>query len=323
MNDGIFNAVKRIKEGSLMNFEYTTEIQTEHKNEFVIILKPECFISSHSAFDVVNSIFNICRDHDIVIHGFNAFNGLYAQRQAYIENEYYMLNRGARYGFDHLPFEYKAEIKRRYEDYIIIGAYGFLEFANNDYTAKSLEEVTETRLSDKIGNGTYVLPLQYKDENYAIINAFHPEQVNHFNNPQHITIALFCSSNTDYSTLASKCIGHYVPERAEQGSIRHYLYRFQEKYGITINNLFNGVHISPSPLEGMFGFYRYSKYFRQDLSRSLLCKNLIDIGLRIDQVYSLLDNPTCLYREKITDIFNLCEAHNAEEIITLIQEIYL
>lgn len=320
MIDKIFNSVKAIQNGSMMNFEYNVEKSINcGKNEFVILIKPECFFT-YALYDVIDSILGICNEYNIAILGFNAFNGIYAQKFAYIENEYYMLNRGARYGFDHLPMEYKEMIKRKYGDAIVLGAYGFLEYAKLNYTAKSLEEITEKHISDKIGNGTYVLPLEYKGDQYAIINAFHPEQLNHFYSPKHITVALICASDTDYKELVNNCIGNYVPLKAESGSIRHHLYQHQEEYGLVINNLFNGVHISPSPLEGIFGYYRYSKKYKYGLSQISLCKKLAAMGIGTDKIFSFLENPIFYYRGRGEDVFNLCESKNSYEIISMIQE---
>lgn len=323
MNNKIYNSVKKIKEGVLNCDEYYMDQRTEQKNEFIILIKPECFNNIDSMFGIINSIYDICLKNGVLISGFKAFDGSYAKENAYIENEYYVLNRSAHYGFDHVPFAYQAVLRKEYDGYNIISAYSFLNHAKKDYTAKSLEEVTEIRLSDKIGNGTYVLPIEYDNKKYAIINAFHPEQINHFYNPKHITVALFCQSDMDYKYLADNCIGNYVPERAAQSSIRYYLFQNQEYFNLTINKLFNGVHISPSPLEGIFGYYRYSQYYKADPSRSYLYRQILNLGVRPDQFFSLIENPSFLYNGKVVDIFGLCETKNAEEIVKIISELFI
>lgn len=323
MINKIFDSVKNIKSGNLLYDEYNKEQQSSRRNEFVVLIKPECFKVTDSMYDIVNAILTICENNKVTVNGFKAFNGNYAKEMAYIENEYYVLNRSARYGFDHIPFAYQSEIIRKYPECTTISAYGFLYHSNGDYTAKTLEEVTETRLSDKIGNGTYILPIEYHGEKYAVINPFHPEQINHFYNSKHITVALFCQSDMDYSMLANHCIGNYVPERAEKSSIRYHLYNNQGKYGLTINRLFNGVHISPSPLEGMFGYYRYSRYYRQDLSRSSLYRRIVDMRIRPDQIFALIENPTFSYNGELVDIFGLCESKNSEDILSILSEIDL
>lgn len=313
---------------SRQNVKTIMEIEEQnliYENEFVLLIKPECFFkfedNQKNIKEILAYIMNKLKHYNVNIVGSIIFNGKYAASRGIIENEYYILNKNARYGINHLATNNRQKIFRNYSDYIPIGAYGFLKLAP-EYTAQSLELITETQLSDKIGNGTYVCPITYNNDKYAVINAFHPYQVEHFNSENNITLVLLCNTNTNYELLADSLVGFYSPEKAIEGSIRKYLYDRQTELGLYINNLYNAVHISPSPLEGILGFWRYSSVIRNDISKTYLGKALSNI-IPYEKIEELVENPTINYNDKYMDLFEVCERKNALEIIKILENCVL
>lgn len=53
-------------------------------------------------------------------------NGEYLKVNSLIEKQYYMLNLGSKYGITYLPIKKQNEIRNKYKDIEIIGAYEFL-----------------------------------------------------------------------------------------------------------------------------------------------------------------------------------------------------
>jgi hypothetical protein len=322
----VLELIKKFKRNNLSHMERIKRdaqlYSVENMNEFVVLLKPECFkIRIDKEFtklmDYINNMFN---KYEVQVIGASIFNGDHARKYSLIESEYYMLNKGARYGYLYLPTTYQRDIRLQYDDCEVIGAYNFILTNKHGITSTELEQKTSTSPSDKIGNGTYILSLEYGENKYAVINAFHPEQLEHFYKKENITTAILCRSHTEYNTLSENMVGHYVPSNSKPDSIRYYMYKNQKEMGIQINNFFNGIHISPSPLEGIFGYYRYSSFFRKSLLTTYLGSELSALGLSCGKICSFIQNPLITHQNETVDLFGMCENKDTEDIIKIIKE---
>lgn len=293
------------------------------ENEFVVLIKPECFVSKNAENikAVINVILNILKRNNVSIGAYRIFNGGYSRIHALIENEYYILNRGARYGVSHLTYANREKINKASMGKIIIGAYGFLNLSKK-YDEESLEQLTESIPCTKIGNGTYTVDVVENGNVYTVINPFHPFQLMHFNNRESITVALICRSDTKYTKLAMEMIGHYIPSRASKHSIRGELFLLQQELEIKINNLYNGVHISPSPLEGAIGFYRYCPdNINELLGKTNLERELDKHFNNKVNLMNLNENPTFYIKGEYTDIFEAVEGKDLYDVVDVIKSV--
>lgn len=326
MIENIIKEIMRIKNNTCCDTAFNiVDGKFSGKNEFVILIKPECFAvnRTENIEKVVDLILEVLKKNNVSIGAYRIFNGEYSRIHSLIENEYYILNRGARYGLSHIAYVNRERINKSNVGKIILGAYGFLALSKK-FNEESLEQLTEITPCAKIGNGTYTIDVEEDGNVYTVINPFHPFQLTHFNATGSITVALMCRSDTTYAQLASEMIGHYIPSMALQQSIRGKLFLLQKELDIQINNLYNGVHISPSPLEGAIGFYRYWDKNLYNLLGQTNCECELKRSLKnkVDLI-SLSENPTFYINGEYQDLFGAVEGKDLTEVADVIKNGFL
>ncbi|MEK3864605.1 hypothetical protein MHH60_14115 [Paenibacillus sp. FSL H7-0716] len=302
--------------------EYVLDERIDNfRNQFLIILKPECcdIKNGVNTVQILNKTFEIFEEMEIDIHSCFVFNGAYSQAYSTVEDQYSMLNNGARYGISSMFQHYKERITQEYPETCIMGAFEFLNQFKELFTIETLEQLAHEVGSAKVGNGTYLLHINVDGKKYGVINAFHPHQIKHFNRADSRIIVFDCLSNTDYERLAEDVVGFFKPENAKNGSLRSYLYNNKDSLNLKeVGTFYNGFHISPSPLEGMFGVLRYCNNENQiDLmvNNTNLGIKLKNIGLSDEQILGFKKNICCKENGKSQSIFDLFEGKNTEEII--------
>lgn len=187
-----------------------------------------------------------------------------------------------------------------------------------EISPEMLEELADSRGMMKLGNGTYVLELKYGKHRYHIVNAFHPQQLRRFYNKLNTIIVLECLSNCVYSEITDNVIGACNPAKAKKGSMRRYIYKNARSLNIgDICTAKNGFHVSPSPLEGMFGVMRYCRPRRVLLrfEETNLGRRLLEAGLDKASIANLGLNPLHEHCNNVIPIFDTAEGLNASEII--------
>lgn len=304
--------------------KYQQSDENSVKNEFVIVLKPEIFLATKPK-NIIEFISNKLSTYDVNISAVYASNGRFNALNSVFENHYFVLNRGAQYGFDKLPHNYKKTILSKHNDSEVISAYGFLK-ANKDKTAEWLQEESHKSPTEKIGNGTYLYNTFFNGKKYSIINAFHPYQIEHFSKEDHMTVFMICRSNTNYKVLAEELIGHFDPRDALEGSIRKYLFDNRFKLSFDFSTIFNGTHITPSSFEALSQisrliFFDTKQIFdRKGLS---MFNSLLDEGIKPAEIDYLLTNPIVNIENGTNALFDVLEGKDNKEITKLIKKLYI
>ena len=76
--------------------------------------------------------------------------------------------------------------------------------------------------------------------------------------------------------------------------------------------------VSPSPLEGILGFYRYSNKIRDNITQTYL-GGLLASKYKEYQIEEFMENPTVFFNGVNMDLFEICEHKNADEIAEIIK----
>lgn len=322
--DDLVAAVDCCRNGQTESFElvraYDYSPQFVSGNEFVILVKPECFSSLDHDQNVAffRDLLLQFSVFEVEISGVCAFNAWYSRKHALLENQYAILNRGARYGYDALPPSIRLAIDEHVGRGCVVGAYPFLS-EHAEMTAAQLEALANGQGSIKYGNGTYLMPyFPLAGETQYIINAFHPFQLEHFNRPGNVFLAIACASLQDYAVLAHDLVGCFIPEKASTGSLRHALYAKAQQYGLHIvDTLRNGYHISPSPLEGFFALQRYfgRSSVGLEMDQTLLGRSAGKHGLDARFLERLRHNFDILAGDKTAPVFDHFEGRSSDAII--------
>ncbi|MGG3523915.1 hypothetical protein ABES33_30045 [Bacillus pseudomycoides] len=293
---------------------YNNNDWKKYSNQFIVIIKPECLSkNSKETNNIINVVLDNLINKNIKISSAYSMNGPYLTQNSIIENQYFMLNRYAHLGLGSIPLSIIKKIKHKHKDINIIGAYNFLELYPEDFNEDSLERIAHQFGSEKLGNGSYLLELKHNNINYGILNAFHPYQKKHFCNENNNIIALECNSDIPYGQLDEEIIGNFNPVYAKENSIRNILFRNQKVWEININTMYNGVHVSPSPLEGMKALLLYSKNI--DFEDTNLGSQLIKLGFNYIQIQNLLCNPLVEDNNEEATLFDKLEGKDTPQII--------
>lgn len=292
------------------------------ENQFLILIKPEsCEIEQVNTSMILQYMIEKFNDKGINIHSCFVINGAHMRENAFIENQYFTLNKGAKYGYERLPLNYQKIVSEKFPNHKIVGAYQFLDM-HPEYTIEKLEEIAHEIGSYKVGNGTYILNLSVAGTNYAIINAFHPHQVKHFQKNENVTVILECLSNLDYSELCDEVIGDFRPACAKGGSLRNYIYTHRAELNFSkVGTLYNGFHISPSPLEAMWAIDRYCIPVQYPINydRFNIGKRLLASGCTPECLDSIRYNPSCSFDGELMSVFDVAERKNSTKIIELLR----
>lgn len=321
----LFDGIKRCSSDEYISIiPYSKSMMQEKKNHFLIMMKPEIvdYINNVDVYAIINTMLEVFNIYNICINACYVAGGTFIKSNSLMEKQYSMLNRGSHTGLNSFASDFSNNVKRVYEGRKIIGAYEFItEYP--EFSAERLEKISHEIGSQKIGNGLYLLKLDYNSNRYGIINAFHPHQLKYFNSETSKMVFCDCCSDTDYENLAQKVIGYYDPSSAACGSLRNTIYIKQKKLNILDVGIFhNGFHISPSPLEGMFATLRYGNVFLENISIEDTCmgKKLMDAGFSCKQIMEFQNNPYLLRNDQWESLFDISEGENEDYIIEFIKQ---
>ena len=91
-----------------------------------------------------------------------------------------------------------------------------------------------------------------------LLNSFHPCQIDWFTAPRRSVIVIECFTQKPMRVMREHFIGATDPQEAKAGSFKHMLLSEQKRFGLTnVCTRFNGIHLSPGPVEAMAGMIHY------------------------------------------------------------------
>jgi len=320
-------AIKKCKsDESLTVISYPQNVTDNRKNHFLIMMKPEVlnYRKGVNTDKVVSLTLRKFEEFNVDVKACFVAGGSFIQKRSLMEKQYFMLNKGCRTGLKDYPSDFCKSVEEKNRDCEIVGAYEFTD-RYPEYTFDRLLHDSNEYGSRKIGNGLYMLDLDYKGRKYGILNAFHPKQLEHFNNSNSLMVFFDCASDTTYDNLAHRLIGFYDPSKADANSLRGEIYNNSAAYGIpNVEIMYNGFHISPSPLEGMFATLRYSEAFESSINKEEININrkLIEKGLSIEQIMNLKKNPCLLIDNEWRALFELAEGKDEDFIVDFIDKVF-
>lgn len=290
-------------------------------NDFVVLLKPECFSPTGEGDEgVFTKIAQILQQNDVFVHAMTLMNSSYIRLHSVVENQYRMLNMYAQYGLEISPMFGKLASKGCY-----VGAYSFLN-TYKQFSAANLEEIAHSVGCEKLGNGLYSVKIDVGHKPVNVLNPFHPFQVDHFQKKDSVMLALLCTSKQTYEKVADDVIGFFDPSQANKGSIRRQLFSENEALGRNFSTMYNAVHNSPGPLEGLFSAIRY--FIKQ--SGSSVQLEDIPLGNEIlkslpvskDDVMQLRYNPCVKTKSFEGMLFDLLEGKDNKQTLDVLSEVF-
>ncbi|MGE6631466.1 hypothetical protein [Bacillus sp. NPDC077027] len=240
------------------------ENQFKEQNHVLMMLKPELTnITNGVRLDLIlDELFTRLSKTGIEVGAVRVLSSLYLKKEHLLEKQYGMLNAISRHGLAKVSEAAKTVIAKRYPEYekqehLIYGGHQFLA-KHQELTPYGLELLTRNVKVDKLGAGTYAIHVDIDGEKILVLNPFHPCQVEWFTAPFQSIVVFECFSKVSVHDMRETFIGATDPKEARAGSFKHMLLNDQKRLGLSnICTRFNGIHLSPGPVEAMAGLIRY------------------------------------------------------------------
>ncbi|MBJ8030410.1 hypothetical protein [Bacillus cereus group sp. N21] len=334
MNEQILGAIEhclrdqeKVLDFWIREYEFNLE-QNMDVNQFIIMLKPELTMIEEgvNVKALLNRILSMLKEHKIKVKSARILSSSYLLQNNLMEKHYGMLNQVSKFGLEKMSIEARNRLFKKFPYAIkdtkkVLGGHQFLSKHPN-FSSYFLEVLTRNVKVNKLGAGIYAIEAVIDGEKYVILNPFHPCQVEWFTSPGKSVVLFECSSSREMKSIRRETIGATDPQDAVQGSIKHMLLKEQERFGLSnICTRFNGIHISPGPIEGMAGLIHYFSDSKRTISFSetafgnLLLRN----GYSEKQIHSILENPEIQVGDRIGAIFELTEDCNSNESLELLK----
>lgn len=299
------------------------------RNELVLFIKPEAFMleSAANTAKVVDLVQKKLHEFDAQVSGVVLIGGEVLDRLEIMSVHYGLINRLSRNASQILGAEdhqkIAAALNAPIDDHTILGGHEYLTQYPGE-TSRELDTLWFSGRSTKIRSGFYVKPVEKDGRKLLLVNAFHPEQLNHFTAPDHRIALFLIHSNNDWAALKNQMVGATFPDKADPGSIRGILHAQANDYGfesVTIAN--NVVHLSAGPFEALFEIVNFfGKLFDVDTRKTqpIAVKHMQASGLTLDQALGTLDNPIVTETPKPTDLFSATEDMDTDAAIKVYKE---
>ena len=302
--------------------------QQLNQHHLLLMLKPELTsINQGVQLDLIlDELLLRLDDRDVEIGAVCVISSLYLKKKKIIENQYGMLNKISKNGLNELSDAAKKMLAMKYpefekKEHFIYGGHQFLQ-KYQELTPYGLELLTRNVKVDKLGAGTYAIEAEVDGEKMLLLNSFHPCQLEWFTAPAKSIIVIECFSKQPMRMLREDFIGATDPKEAKAGSFKHMLLSEQERFGLSnVCTRFNGIHLSPGPVEAMAGMIHYfsTPETRVTPADTLFGKLLKKNGFSVE-VLNLLCKDVSIHSSE-TPIFELTENLNWDEALDLLVKV--
>lgn len=296
--------------------------QTDGKNEFLVILKPELFAytSQKQQADILKYIFKVFAEYHFEVENIRLLNAAFLKQNQIIDQHYGLINAAARDIHSHINIEAISNFEKIYKtSFETASVFGAIELLKHQLISEEeLAELWRNCEIKRLASGIFCGKVNHQKSDLYIINGFHPPQIKHFITDNRITITMQASSNTNWEMARQQMIGNTYPEKANGNSIRGSLYKQYDNFGFNnVSYVLNGIHLSAGPLEGLLELIRFNTPHTDIMSAIGQFKfgQQLKENFSASQIELILSNPCVIFNNKATSLFDLTEEVNADDAI--------
>jgi hypothetical protein len=297
-------------------------------NQFLIMLKPELVVpeSGDSAAVAFARVFSLLTEHEVELGATRVLSSSYLSRHKVIEWHYSMLNHVSRDGLAGISASARKRLYELFPDALngnkahVLGGHQFLVHFPQ-FTPFALDVLARNVQVIKLGAGTYAIEVFLDGKPWLVLNAFHPAQLEHFTVPGRAVVIIECRSARHLSDIRRTTIGATDPREAVPGSIKRVLLDEQSELGLCgISIRQNAVHMSPGPVEAMFGVQRYFSRNEElmPLHDTVFGGKLMLAGFMAKAAQALGSNPEVELLDRSGPLFEVTEDLNWNEALTIV-----
>jgi hypothetical protein len=296
------------------------------ENELLLFVKPEAFIqkSVEQVELILDLVLQKMQDFNVQVDGSLIIGGKVLEQECIMNQHYGLINKLSTSASQLLVGDDLQKVATALEinisDYELLGGHEYLNRYPQE-TSIDLDQLWFSGRSTKIRSGFYVRDVLKDGKKLVLVNAFHPEQLNHYTNPEHRIVLFLAHSNTDWSELKNKMAGATFPDKADTSSIRGSLYSNPGLYGFeSVGVANNAIHLSAGPFEAMFEIANFfGKIMGFDLAQqpSLVLQRMIEHGISMERALKSIENPVLTDTPTPLDLFTATEDMNTGDALLL------
>jgi hypothetical protein len=292
----------------------SVELATECQNQFLLLLKPECFArtrwsQSRCLIDLILTKLSAFR---VEISGAILISGERLSEVSVIDRHYGYINRmsvGASVELTDSSSTKLRQLVGAPANARILGGHELLA-RQPSLDAASLNDLWGTRPALRLRSGLYAELHEFDAEPIVVVNGFHPKQLAHFSSPGTRTAVLIAHSDLPWPVLRSHMIGDTFPAKALAGSIRRTVWERRSQFGFEhVDESNNCIHMSSGPFEALAEINNFLCATRQqefDLESCRQVKHLRTVGWKEDITY-LISNPSISTEHGVVSLNDLTE----------------
>ncbi|QSZ50095.1 hypothetical protein [Arthrobacter sp. D5-1] len=314
----ISDAVESGAPVELDRYEGTTSVV----NELCLFLKPEITSLPASNFDkILNLLLTALDEYGLEIAGAFVIPGACLASHSVMRSHYGVIDKVSREGASALNVDalenLYAQAPEKGRDAELLGGHQFLE-SHPSFTGEALTVLYENSTSYRAAGGVHCGWIKYRGRLTGILNGFHPDQVDRYEDSESAILMLVLRGQTDWASLRRNMVGATNPAVAEPGSLRRTIFDNAEALGLHyFNPSLNGVHLSAGPVEGMAEIVRFvaltrSKFAAEDTSFGKL---LLKAGSNVDQLHALVSDAIIDTVDGPVNIYDITEEKDAAEAL--------
>jgi hypothetical protein len=295
-------------------------------NEFCVFIKPRImrlpFPHLAQALDIVQKAFD---DYDVNVEAQAILPGPVLQRHQIAAEHYGTISAVARAGVMQLPDSAAIAVGSMVKAAgasEVVGAYDFLTEVPG-FTASSLAVLDDNLPRIRIAGGIFAVAVKAAGRKYIVLNAFYPAIEESFSDSSSAILVMACRTSTPWNVLRGRMIGATDPAKATPGSVRASFLNCRDEFGLReVSTLYNGIHISAGPIEGMIELSRlFSTVEKVPMAATWLGSILSkDLGFSSSELFSMKRNPVIVLQGRKGPLFDLTEELDTELVVALAGE---
>ncbi|EEM69051.1 MULTISPECIES: hypothetical protein [Bacillus cereus group] len=335
MNNSIIEAIKKCSDSLdshldiwIKPYKFNPDIDLK-QNHFIIMMKPELndIKNGVDTKTILDLFLEKLSKWDINIGAVRVLSSKYLKNNLLVEKNWHTLNIICKKGLDACSEATMKGLSEKFPNIPLNKAnvLGGFEFLDNypEFSSFALDILTRNVETVKVGAGAYAIKIDINGHPKIILNAFHPYQYDWFTREGNSIVVFECITNKNLIEIRHDMIGLVCPKDAKIGSMKRFL--FDEKENVNLPNvsiLFNGFHVSPNPIEGMFSIIDFFSDIKAEktipLKETLLGNLLLKNNMKVSEIEKLRSNPTINANTIEKPIFELTEDKNWDDAIMML-----
>jgi hypothetical protein len=234
--------------------------------EGVLFLKPEATAAGVALDTVLAIVTDFVEQWGLEVGGVSVLGAGYLKQHDIIARHYGVINNISRTGRVALAESAEAKLQELFSAELaagapVLGAHQYIE-RHPGATAAELNELVDRLGFKKLAPGTYAMKLERGGKTALVLNAFHPQQLEHFTAPGRSIVVLAvrvpASRPEMWKALRNEMLGPTDPAAGVPGAMRRVFLERGGELGLgEVNRGTNVAHFSAGPLEGMVETARY------------------------------------------------------------------